>query len=154
MMITQELSKHYLYPSTLFASDREFIVDTVLGSCVSVCLIEKNLRIGGINHYMLPFWNGEGLASPKFGNIAIEKLVERMINLGCQQKKIEAKVFGGANQISSINVGERNILVAKEQLASLGIPIVAESVGGQSGRKLRFRTSTGEVMMKMLTKTL
>ena len=72
------LGKHYLYPSALFAEKTPFMVDTVLGSCVAVCLFDNQLKIGGINHYMLPFWNGNGLASPKYGNIATEKLVEKM----------------------------------------------------------------------------
>ena len=49
-----------------------------------VCLYDPVIRVGGINHYMLPLWNGQGLASPKYGNIAIEKLLEKMISLGCQ----------------------------------------------------------------------
>ena len=64
--------KHYLYPSALFVKKEGHMVTTVLGSCVAVCLYDKVMGIGGINHYMLPFWNGNELASPKYGNIAIE----------------------------------------------------------------------------------
>ena len=72
------IGKHYLYPSALFAEKEQYMVDTILGSCVAVCLFDTKLKIGGINHYMLPLWNGNGLASPKFGNIATEKLIEKI----------------------------------------------------------------------------
>ena len=105
-----EIIKHYLYPSTLYASNELSEVTTVLGSCVAVCLWDNVKRIGGINHYMLPLWNGQGLASPKFGNIAIVKLYERMLELGCNKSNIIAKVFGGGEvidtQISNFNIGQ------------------------------------------------
>ena len=150
----EEQAKHYLYPSALFAEKEPHWVDTILGSCVAVCLYDSKLKIGGINHYMLPLWNGNGLASPKFGNIATEKLIEKMIKNGSSTVNLVAKVFGGANQIqSSMNIGDRNIEIAKEILASHNIKIIAENTGGSVGRKLRYDTGTGKVMMKFLTKS-
>jgi chemotaxis protein CheD len=150
----EEFNKHYLYPSALFAEREQYMVDTILGSCVAVCLFDAKLLIGGINHYMLPLWNGNGLASPKFGNIATEKLIEKMIKNGSSSKNMIAKVFGGANQMdSSMNIGDRNIEIAKEVLSNHGIKIIAENTGGTVGRKLRYDTGTGQVMMKFLTKT-
>ena len=149
----EELGKHYLYPSALFAEKQPFMVDTVLGSCVAVCLFDQKLLIGGINHYMLPFWNGNGLASPKYGNIATEKLVEKMLRNGANLQNLVAKVFGGANQMNtSLKIGEQNIEIARQTLSNYGIKIIAENVGGNVGRKLRYNTGTGQVMMKFLTK--
>ena len=148
------IGKHYLYPSALFAEKEQYVVDTILGSCVAVCLFDTKLKIGGINHYMLPLWNGNGLASPKFGNIATEKLIEKMLKLGSNKANLVAKVFGGANQLdSSMNIGFRNIEIAKEVLTDHGINIIAENTGGSVGRKLRYDTGTGQVMMKFITKT-
>jgi len=150
----EELGKHYLYPSALFAEKKPYLVDTVLGSCVAVCLFDTRLKIGGINHYMLPLWNGNGLASPKFGNIATEKLIEKMLRNGSNTSDLIAKVFGGANQMNtSLRIGDQNIEVARQTLANYGIKIIAENVGGGVGRKLRYNTSTGQVMMKFLTKS-
>lgn len=152
-MTVEQSNTHYLYPSTLFAEKQAHTVDTILGSCVAICLFETKLKIGGMNHYMLPLWNGEGLASPKYGNIANEKLIEKMLRLGCKKENMVAKIFGGANQInSSINVGGRNIQIAKEQLTTHNIKILKENTGGNIGRKLRFDTGTGEVFMKFLSK--
>ena len=151
--MTEEIGNHYLFPSTIFISKQHYIIDTVLGSCVAVCLYDQKIKIGGLNHFMLPLWNGDVLASPKYGNIAIEKLIEKMILNGASKQNMIAKIFGGANQINStINIGERNIQISKEHLATAGIKIVAESVGGAVGRKIKFNTRTGEVSMKFLSK--
>lgn len=155
--VMEDVKTHFLYPSSLFASNEPHIVSTILGSCVAVCLFDATTKIGGINHYMLPFWNGQGLASPKYGNIAIERLLEKMIALGCKKSNIRAKVFGGGEvietNIAQFKIGQRNIELAMEALDDLKIPIVAKSVGGKLGRKIEFNTETGEVKQKYIEKT-
>ena len=148
----------FLYPSTLLVSNSPSVVTTILGSCVAVCLYDPILKIGGINHYMLPLWNGEGLASPKYGNIAIEKLVEKMYQQGSKKTNLVAKVFGGGEVIDTtikqFNIGERNIKIAKEMLEMYNIPIVAQSVGGKFGRKIQYTTNTGEVKHKFIERNV
>ncbi|HEY9122823.1 MAG TPA: chemotaxis protein CheD [Bacteroidales bacterium] len=152
-----EENVHFLYPASLFASKSPYLVTTILGSCVAVCLYDANLQIGGINHYMLPLWNGQGLASPKYGNIAIEKLIEKMVSLGCDRNNLKAKVFGGGEVIETtvtqFNIGARNIKLAHEMLEELKIPIVGQSVGGKLGRKILFNTETFEVKQKFIQKS-
>ena len=87
------LESKYLNPSALIISQTPTIIKTVLGSCISVCLHDKKNHIGGMNHFMLPYWNGRGLATPKFGNIAMKKLVENMLNKGTRIEDLIAKVF-------------------------------------------------------------
>ena len=145
--------QHYLFPCMIFCSREEFQVTTVLGSCISVCLYDPVTKIGGINHYMLALWNGIGLESPKYGNIAITKLLEKMLELGSRKNNLHAKVFGGAKvleatQNSSINVGERNIEIAMDMLSEEHIPVVASSMGDLFGLKIIFNTVTGEILMK------
>lgn len=149
--------QYYLYPSTLFASREPYQIKTILGSCVAVCLWDATRKIGGMNHYMLPLWNGKGLASPKYGNIAMEKLIAKMLQLGSKKNNLQAKVFGGAEVIvqqkSNYNIGMRNVLTAYDILRENNIPIISQSVKGQLGRKIIFLTDTGEVYHKVLTKT-
>lgn len=132
-------------------------ISTVLGSCVSVCLYDKTQGIGGMNHYLLPFWNGNGLQSPKFGNIAIPKLIENMLDKGSNLKNMEAKIFGGASMNASVldnmMIGQKNILVAKEILKEYKIAIVAEDVGKQNGRKIQFNLEYGKVLLKYIAKS-
>ncbi len=110
-----------------------------------------------MNHYMLPNWNGNDLASPKYGNIAIDKLIERMFYYGSNRKDLIAKMFGGGELLeastgNSMLIGERNIRVARLMLEERNIPIVASSTGGKRGRKIIFFTDTGEVRHKFLEK--
>lgn len=144
----------YLLPSLLFAHTEAHCVQTVLGSCVAVCLYDKQLKQGGINHYMMPWWDGAGLASPKYGDVAVESLVDQMLALGSLKKNLIAKVFGGASQhehTSTIfQIGARNIATAERVLNEQGIPILAKSVGGSLGRKLVYHTGSGKVFLKYL----
>ena len=146
------MNSHFLYPAALYASSEPCIINTILGSCIAVCLWDQVIQKGGMAHYMLPLWNGEGLASPKYGNIAIDKLLEKLQSMGCQKKNIKAKIFGGGevidNQTSFFNVGRRNMEIAFEILKEKGIPIIGKSTGGKLGRKIIFNTYTGEVRQR------
>jgi len=153
--VVENIGTHYLYPSMLFADKDRYKVTTVLGSCIAVCLHDTKLNIGGINHFMLPLWNGQGLASPKYGNVAIEKLIKNMERLGSTRSNMIAKVFGGANLSEGIlRIGSRNSQVAFDYLEKEKIRIVAQSVGGNVGRKIIYDTRTSEVMMKFIQKQI
>lgn len=149
---------HYLVAGSLFAHEERHIVTTVLGSCVSVCLWDCVLNRGGINHYMLPFWNGEGLASPKYGNIAIAKLIEKMLDLGSGRRNLRAKVFGGGIVLNVtnpfMNIGERNVQLAEDTLRSESISVLSSDTGGNVGRKLIYNTESGIVLVKRLTRQI
>jgi chemotaxis protein CheD len=145
------IATHFLYPSNLFVPKERHLITTILGSCVGICLYDTRLRQGGMNHYMLALWNGNGLASPRFGNIANEKLLQDVIRIGSTKHDLVAKVFGGANQNGSYNdIGLRNVQIALEFLDTVGIPVVAKNVSGEIGRKIIFDTWTGEVRMKFV----
>lgn len=151
----ESIAKHYLYPSAIYATNSPTQVSTVLGTCVAVCLFDPVTTIGGINHFMLPLWKGEGLASPKFGDIAIDRLIQKMLSLGAAKERLQAKVFGGISRNpdnSVYNIGGRNVQLAKAYLGQLNIPVLAQHVGGDLARKVLFSTHTGEVLMKVLKK--
>jgi chemotaxis protein CheD len=143
---------HFLYPSTIFASHQPTRIQTILGSCVSVCLFDNQFGIGGMNHFMLPWWNGQGMPSPKYGDIAIKKLIEKMNSLGCVN--MVAKIFGGADRHaigeSAYRIGARNIATAETILSKENINIIARSTGGTLGRRILFDTHTNNVLVKPL----
>lgn len=147
-----ELKSYYLYPGELFTHREPHLVSTVLGSCVSVCLWDPLMRIGGINHYLLPLWNGEGLPTPKYGNVSIPRLVEKMAALGCLQSRLQAKVFGGAAMWAGgdglLAVGLRNIQLAEHQLKELQIPVIGSDLGGSNSRKIIFNSGDGSVLLR------
>jgi len=149
---TPSPARHYLYPGTLFVHRKPHLITTVLGSCVAVCLWNQTSQLGGINHYLLPLWNGEGLPTPKYGNIAITKLYEKVRAYSNPGDKLIAKVFGGASMWEKTDgllaVGQRNIDFALETLETLGISVVAKDLGGHQGRKVIFNSGDGSVLMR------
>lgn len=151
---TLEAASVYLPPGLLFAAAAPVAVTTVLGSCVAVCLFDPAQRAGGINHFLLPYWSGDGLASPKYADVALPRLLEKMLELGCRRQELRAKLFGGGAVFQQIGglfgVGERNIQFAEHYLADAGIPVVARDVGEGFTRKVIFRVHTGEVLVRRL----
>jgi chemotaxis protein CheD len=146
--------QHFLMTGGIFAHEEAHVVTTILGSCISVCLWDPVGKVGGINHYMLPLWNGEGLATPKYGSIAIPKLIEKMIGLGCSKKNLRAKIFGGGEVFNGssfpVKIGDRNIHLAQDLLEAEKIPVVGFDMGGKTGRKILYHTGTGDVLVKRL----
>ena len=138
-----------LYPADIFVDKEPSLVTTVLGSCVSVCLHDKTLGQGAINHYILPHWNGQDLATMKYGNLSIIRILEEMLILGSKYENVVAKVFGGAEVLTGMptnfHIGRRNAYIALEILKELKIPVVFSDLGGNRGRKINFNTLTGEV---------
>lgn len=147
----EPISKHFLYPGTIYAESPACLISTVLGSCVAVCLWDKIALRGGMNHIMLPLWNGEGLATPKYGNIAMDKLLSKVMAMGCHREHLVAKVFGGANLsgtgLELFMIGERNLTLVFQMLEDYGIAVVAKDVGGRVGRKVIMNTETGVVLV-------
>jgi chemotaxis protein CheD len=148
------LKDFYLHPGMIHAKREPYAVTTVVGSCVSVCLWDPESEMGGMNHYLLPLWNGEGLSSPRYGNIAIQKLIDRMVAQGSRRERLRAKVFGGATLLGKphplLDIGGRNIRLAFETLEGQGIKVVSHDVGGDRGRKIIYNTVTGIARVKRL----
>lgn len=144
--------KKFIHVGEIYIGVKPTEISTVLGSCIAVCLYDKVERIGGMNHYLVPLWNDNGLQTPKYGNIAIPRLIESMINVGCSKMNIEAKIFGGGNVLDvkkeDMMIGRKNILIAKEVLREHNIKISAQDVGGVKGRRILMRSDTGKIMLR------
>jgi chemotaxis protein CheD len=147
--------KIYLHPGQFHVTTESCVVTTILGSCVAVCLCDRHTQIGGINHFLLPISNGHEPSSRRFGDVAVTDLIAKVIALGADPKRLEAKLFGGANVIAAFrdrenHLGTQNVRIARVVLESVGVPIVNEDVGGQRGRKLIFQTDDGAAWIKEL----
>ncbi len=147
----------FIHVGEIHIGARPTEISTILGSCVAVCLYDKIQRIGGMNHYLVPLWNENGLQSPKYGNISIPRLIESMENIGCHRQNMEAKLFGGGNVIDikqeDMMIGRKNILIAKEILREYNISISAQDVGGDRGRRILMRSDTGKIFLKYVQKS-
>jgi chemotaxis protein CheD len=137
---------------------QEMIV-TVLGSCVAACVWDTRLKIGGMNHFMLPD-SGSDVPVDKamrFGNFAMEELINDVLRRGGRRDSMEIKVFGGGNVLpgmnsSSATVGERNAEFVRRYLSEEGYSIAAEDLGGQHPRRIHFFPRMGKVIRLFLKK--
>lgn len=128
------------------ASAEPLELGTVLGSCVAVCLYDPVRRLGGMNHILLP---GRCLncVSSRYGVHAMELLINDLMQLGGDRKRLVAKAFGGANVISELKqtpIGDNNVRFVRKFLATERIPLVAERLGGSRAIIVQFRTDTGK----------
>jgi len=139
-------------PGELYASKRDILIVTVLGSCVSVCLMDPVNRIGGMNHFMLPERADTAtlLGEPaRYGAHAMEMLINNLLSMGAQRNRLEAKVFGAGRVLPGMSdVGARNSQFALEYLERERIPVKARDVGGVHARKVYMFVETGRVLVK------
>jgi len=128
---------------------------TVLGSCVSACIRDPIAAVGGMNHFMLPqhksgTW-GDELRSTRFGNFAMEKLINELTKAGCARERMEIKVFGGGNVTESSNaVGSDNVEFVLQYLAAEGLRCAAQDLGGVLPRRIHYYPATGRVVRRLL----
>ena len=152
----QELPHEYLLVGQGGIYKSPTLVQTVLGSCVSVTMYSPKHKWGGIFHALLPrmgdFPKNKALGDHfRYVDSSIWHLLRQFAQAGISAKSLECKVFGGAsplNHHSDSSAGNRNVMVAMEILAQEGVTVSASSVGGYGGRKLFFRTDTGLVLQK------
>jgi len=142
-----------LMPTQYLVVDDGTALVTVLGSCVAACVRDPLLQLGGMNHFMLPEGNvGDG-APARYGSYAMELLINELLKRGANRRRLEAKVFGGANVLKGFTsnpVGTRNAQFVLEYLAAEQIPVVAEDLRGIHPRKVWFFPQTGRVMVNRL----
>ncbi len=133
------------------STDPACALNTVLGSCVSVCLHDPDAQMGGMNHFLLPDGDASSVDGVIFGLHSMELLINGLLRNGAVRSKLQAKLFGGASMISGLsNIGERNVAFAHQFLKDEGFPIIAEDTGGRRGRRLRYWPASGRVQMRYM----
>ena len=142
-----------LLPTQYLVVDDGTALVTVLGSCVAACVRDPLLQLGGMNHFMLPEGQvGDG-APARYGSYAMELLINELLKRGASRRRLEAKVFGGANVLKGFTsnpVGTRNAEFVLAYLDAEQIPVVAEDLRGIHPRKVWFFPETGKVMVNRL----
>lgn len=146
-----------ILPGQYYAARGKGTITTVLGSCVSTCLWDAGSRIGGMNHFMLPGDTASAgapwAASARFGVYAMEVLINEMIHLGADRRRLVAKVFGGARVLAgfdTLDVGAKNAEFVLNFLKVEGIALVAQDLLDVHPRKVHFFPDTGKVQLKRL----
>ena len=139
-----------LYTGDVATSSTSAMLETLLGSCVAVCLFDPKRRIGGMNHILLPE-GSDDMRSTRFGMNAMELLINQLMKAGAERNSLVAKAFGGAAVFASMNtvkVGEMNAEFVREYLKMERIPLVGQRLGGTNAVHVYFHTDTGKAIVR------
>jgi len=149
-----------ILPGEYYVTTSNEVVTTVLGSCISACIRDRYFGVGGMNHFMLPLSEGGHWAggdvdltsmATRYGNFAMEHMINDILSHGGHKKNLEVKIFGGGQIIHSMtNVGLDNIEFVREYLHTEGLQIASENVGDIYPRKIVYYPATGRVRLKKL----
>ena len=148
-------------PGEYYFTKENILIVTVLGSCVSACIRDAKMGIGGMNHFMLPDSGELGKAdkdnptsaSMRYGSYAMEVLINQLLKNGAKRENLEAKIFGGGNVLRSFtanNVGAKNANFVRDFLKNERINILGEDLNDIYPRKVYFFPQTGKVLVKTL----
>ncbi len=143
-------------PGEYFVDTEDLLIMTTLGSCIAACLWDRNARVGGLNHFLLPDGGSDAGDSGRYGSYAMELLINEMMKRGASRTSLEAKVFGGGQVIAgmeTMNVGERNTRFVLDYLKTERIPVVSKDVLDIYPRKVCFMPASGKAMVKRLAPT-
>lgn len=145
-----------VFPGEFYVTSKsDEVLVTILGSCVTACIRDPIVGVGGMNHFMLPHhqlgaWGGD-LKSTRFGNFAMEKLINELIKAGCVRERMEIKVFGGGNVTDTSNeIGSDNAEFVLQYLAAEGLRCAAKDLGGSLPRRIHYHPATGRVVRRLL----
>lgn len=147
-----------LNPGEYYVTKNEEAIYTTLGSCISACIRDRVTGVGGMNHFMLPAsvgdggWKAAGLgSSTRYGNFAMEHLINEIMKNGGSRKNLEVKIFGGGRIIANMtDVGLRNIEFARDYVATEGLLVTSEDVGDVYPRMVVYFPASGKVRVKRL----
>lgn len=155
-----EMPAAKILPGEYYVTTGSELVTTVLGSCISACIRDKVFGVGGMNHFMLPIstdgkgWNGSNdllSTATRYGNHAMEHMINDILKHGGHKRHLEAKVFGGGRMMDALSdVGRKNIDFVREYLDIEGIPLVSQDVGDIYPRKVIYIPASGKALMKRL----
>lgn len=152
-----------LLPGEFYSTTEDEMIMTVLGSCIAACIRDPIFGIGGMNHFMLPVggrqevdsWQASGAgAAARYGNHAMELLINAILKQGGRRDHLEVKIFGGGRILAQMtDIGRRNIDFVREYIVSEGLSLLAEDVGDRFPRKVVYFPVSGRVRVKRLRAT-
>lgn len=151
-----------ILPGQYYVSKNDELISTVLGSCISVCATDRVAGVSGMNHFMLPLysenhkdsWGSTVIsAETRYGNFAMEHMINDIIKFGGVKSRLELKVIGGGRVMEKMtDVGLRNIAFVYDYIANERLQLISEDVGDRYPRKVIFHVKTGKVKVRKLKK--
>jgi chemotaxis protein CheD len=148
-------SKQYQMPGRTFATEKLYVITSIVGSGVTVCLWDPVSKVGGANHYLLPYTAPGNLHDSKYAEFANQQLLRELLEKGAKRNNLRAKIFGGSVPtvaFSNINecIGVRNVEAAVKFVTEEKLKLVQREAGGTKARKVLFQTDNGRSWMELL----
>jgi len=147
-------------PGELYVTQEDEILTTVVGSCISACIRDKQRGIGGMNHFMLPsrtglvdgnWQNTQVNSATRYGNYAMEHVINEILKYGGRRQSLEVKLFGGGQIMQNMaNIGQQNIDFIRAYIQLEQLNLLAEDLGDIYPRKILYYPHTGRVRVKKL----
>lgn len=157
---TRQRAVAKILPGEYYVTTQDEFISTVLGSCVSACVRDPVFGIAGMNHFMLPVDKGQEYHDMKtdllsgltrYGNFAMESLINTILKYGGRRENLEVKIFGGGRIIRGMtDVGDSNIRFVHDYIRMENLDLIAEDVGDIFPRKVIYFPETGKVRVKKL----
>ena len=151
-----------ILPGEFYSTTKPVLISTVLGSCISIALYDPTLKLGGLNHFMLPTTNKCREISfeeqGRYGDFAMELLINDMLSKGSKKENLKAKIFGGGNVLDNggynkNRTGLNNISFALDYLQTEKIPVMANDTGGIYPRKIFYDPQTFKIYLKRIQRS-
>jgi chemotaxis protein CheD len=160
--VQHEVFAAKLLPGEYYVTLQGEMICTVLGSCVSACVRDRTTGIGGMNHFMLPLdrsrgesaWTDAASAATRYGNVAMEHLINDLLKAGARRASLEFKLVGGGKVLAAMtDVGAGNIEFVRSYMRTEGFAVAGEDLGDVYPRKVHFYPDSGRVRVKKLLST-
>ena len=150
-----------LLPGEYYVTRHAENIATVLGSCVSACIRDSRLGYGGMNHFMLPLdgsqgqsvWGSAASAATRYGNVAMEMLINDILKMGGKREHLEIKLVGGGRVLAEMttDIGARNIDFVRQYVAAEGFKVLGEDLGDVFPRRVVYFPQTGRIRVRKLS---
>jgi len=147
-------------PGEYYVTPHAEAVTTVLGSCVSACIRDPRANVGGMNHFMLPLDESQGTSAwgeavssaTRYGNVAMERLINEILKLGGRREDLQIKLVGGGHVLPEMttDIGARNIDFVRRYIEREGYQILGEDLGDRFARRVVYFPQSGRIRVRKL----
>ncbi len=148
-------TRHIIQGQFHICESPQEVLSTLLGSCVAACFHDPVLKIGGMNHFLLPGSDPRSSSCVRYGAHSMEELVNGLLRRGSRRERLEVWIFGGANVLEGLTrIGDANVEFARTFVKTEGFRLMGEDAGGRQGRKVRFHAATGRSQVEKLARSI
>ncbi len=151
ILVTDPRTLHVMQGKVRISEEPDDVLVALLGSCVAACIRDPELRIGGMNHFLLPGDDPRDSGNVRYGARSMEDLINALLRRGADRRRLEVWLYGGASVLGGpTGIGASNATFARLFVEAEGFALKGTDLGGICGRKVRFHPHSGRVEVSLL----